>query len=374
MSRDGLCFFLGDESQIVTKMELSSHLLRVPTMRPLLLCLGFAVATVSWVAAADKNDKKTDKRKKSSEVLEDNGKGLPELGEPLPNGIKFGNKVTQRYKVGVIITAPGAPCGGVFATVPVPTDWPEQQVKIVAQDISPSVKEVEYRSLDNGVKQMLISIPNLNAGETAQALVTFEVTKRPILAPDDSMQFVVPDKPSRKVTPYLGVSPFIESTNAKIKTLAKDLVKDKEPAWQKVETIYDYVREHVEYRNGPLKGALAALKDGKGDCEELTSLFIALCRANRIPARTVWVPGHCYPEFYLEDKEGQGHWIPCQAAGTRDFGAMPDTRAILQKGDNFRVPEKKEPQRYVAEFLTVKSIKGTGKPEVRFVREVLPGT
>ena len=60
-------------------------------------------------------------------------------------------------------------------------------------------------------------------------------------------------------------------------------------------------------------------------------------------------------------------------AGTREFGSMPDTRAILQKGDNFRVPEKKEPQRYVAEFLSVKSIKGTGKPEVRFIREVLPG-
>ena len=52
----------------------------------------------------------------------------------------------------------------------------------------------------------------------------------------------------------------------------------------------------------------------------------------------VWVPGHCYPEFYLEDAEGRGHWIPCQAAGTRAFGSMPEHRPILQKGDNFRVP------------------------------------
>ena len=43
----------------------------------------------------------------------------------------------------------------------------------------------------------------------------------------------------------------------------------------------------------------AALRDGTGDCEELSSLFIALCRAHGIPARTVWVPDHCYPEFYL---------------------------------------------------------------------------
>jgi hypothetical protein len=339
-------------------------------MRLPFLVLGVSLVAVC-VVAADKSDKKTDKKKKTADSAAD--RGVPQLDQPLPNGIRFGNKVVQRYKVGVVITAPGAPCAGVFATVPVPTEWPEQQVKIVAEEISPSVKEVEYRVLENGVKQMLVLIPNLNAGETAQALVTFEVAKNAILAPEDPSQFVIPEKPSRRVTPFLAVSPYIESSNPKIKSLAKDLVKEKDQAWQKVESIYDYVRDNVKYQDGPLKGALAALKDGTGDCEELTSLFIALCRANRIPARTVWVPGHCYPEFYLEDKDGNGHWIPCQAAGTRDFGSMPDTRAILQKGDNFRVPEKKEQQRYVAEFLSVKSIKGAGKPTVKFVREVLPG-
>ena len=188
------------------------------------------------------------------------------------------------------------------------------------------------------------------------------------MPPAEPEKLVAPEKPSRQVTPYLAVSPLIEATNPKIKSLAKEIVKDQDNDWRKVEAIYDYVREHVKYQEGPIKGAMAALKDGTGDCEELTSLFIALCRANRIPARTVWVPGHCYPEFYLEDAEGRGHWIPCQAAGTRDFGGMPDTRAILQKGDNFRVPEKKEAQRYVAEFLSVKSIKGAGKPEGQFVR------
>ena len=344
-------------------------------MRSLLVALGIGLVVSSWISAADRSEKKVvDKRKKSSSNADEDRNGLPNLSEPLPNGIKFGNKVTQRYKVGIVITAPGAPCAGVFGTVPVPTEWPEQQVKIVAEDISPSVKDVEYRILENGVKQMLVSIPNLNPGETAQALVTFEVTKSAILAPEDPSSFLIPGKSSRKLAPFLAVSPFIESTNSKIKALAKEVVLGKETAWEKVEAIYDYVRDHVQYQDGPLKGAVAALKDGTGDCEELTSLFIALCRANRIPARTVWVPGHCYPEFYLEDAEGNGHWIPCQAAGTRDFGSMPDTRAILQKGDNFRVPEKKEAQRYVAEFLSVKSIKGAGQPTVKFVREALPGT
>ena len=139
-----------------------------------------------------------------------------------------------------------------------------------------------------------------------------------------------------------------------------------------METIYDWVRDHVEYKNGKLKGALAALRDGSGDCEELTSLFIALCRARKIPARTVWVPDHCYPEFYLHDDQGQGHWIPCQAAGARAFGEMSELRPILQKGDNFKVPEKSKPQRYVAEFLKGSTTPGGGSPQVEFIRQNMP--
>jgi hypothetical protein len=141
--------------------------------------------------------------------------------------------------------------------------------------------------------------------------------------------------------------------------------------WQQAEAIYDWVRENVDYQEGNLKGAVAALRDGNGDCEELTSLFIALCRASNIPARTVWVPGHCYGEFYLQDEQGQGHWLPCQAAGARDFGRISETRPILQKGDNFRVPEDPRPQRYVQ---IVKSLPGRGyvHPQVKVIQQPLP--
>jgi hypothetical protein len=291
------------------------------------------------------------------------------------NGIKLDKQLVQRWKVGMNITA-GGPCGDILGTTPVPTDWPEQQVRIVEEDFSPEIKDVTYRTLDNGVKQMMIAIPVLRPGQKAHALVTFEVTRSSILGPDDTTQFEIPKKLPRDIGKFLAPSPLIESRNSKITKQARDLLKDKdqEPAWQQVEAIYDWVRANVEYSNGPIKGALAALNDGNGDCEELTSLFIALCRANKIPARTVWIPGHCYPEFYLQDHEGVGHWFPCQAAGTRDFGSMPDHRPILQKGDNFLVPEKKKvPQRYVAEFLNGKFDTSGGKPQVEFVRQLLDG-
>jgi len=173
---------------------------------------------------------------------------------------------------------------------------------------------------------------------------------------------------------YLGPSPYIESTSAKIKSLARQITAEHSDPWEKAEAIYDWVREHVEYKDGPIKGALAALKDQTGDCEELTSLFIALCRASGIPARMVWVPQHCYPEFYLEDEDRNGYWFPCQAAGDRVFGGIPELRPILQKGDNFKTPEKpKETQRYVAEFLTGKPVPGGGQPRVKFLRREAKG-
>jgi len=73
-----------------------------------------------------------------------------------------------------------------------------------------------------------------------------------------------------------------------------------------VEAIYDWVRENVEYKfDTQIHSCLDALDSGKGDCEELSSLFIAICRARDIPARAVWIPGHTYPEFYLLDERNE---------------------------------------------------------------------
>jgi len=284
-----------------------------------------------------------------------------------PGGSGMGDTRVQLWQAGMLVQAHRGPCRGIVGTAPVPIDWPEQQVKIVEEDVSPSAK-VSYQMVEGTVKQMVVRIPNLPAGEEAKALVTFEITRTAQVAPENTDQYVLPDlrKLDRTVRKYLGPSPYIESRHAKIRSLAKQIGTDTETAWDRVEAIYDWVREKVEYKNGPLKGALAALKDGTGDCEELTSLFIAICRASNIPARTVWIPGHCYPEFYLEDKEGKGHWFPCQAAGSRAFGGMSEHRPILQKGDDFRPPHNKRlHQRYLSEHLTGAG----GKPRVKFVRK-----
>ncbi len=287
-------------------------------------------------------------------------------------GVQLGEAVTQKWRVGMTVRAVGGACNGMFATIPVPTTWPEQDVELVNEEVSKQVRAITYRILDNGVQQMLVSIPSLAAGDTASAMLTFEVHRKPAQPPQNVDILKFPAKPHSSLSRYLQTSPMIESKDPKIVAVAKEIyyANDGKTDWQKVEAIYDWVRENVKYKEGKLKGALAALKDKDGDCEELTSLFIAICRATKIPARTVWVPQHCYPEFYLEDDEGVGHWIPCQIAGVREFGTLTDPRPVLQKGDNFKVPEKKDSQRYVAEFIKGKA--GGGDPQVQFFRDLLP--
>jgi hypothetical protein len=284
-------------------------------------------------------------------------------------GPRLGDVRTQRYRVGVAVTAVGGRCRGIVATLPVPAEWPEQRVRIVAEDLSPEVRGPTYRTLGGGVRQMIVEIPDLAPGKEARAVVTFELDRAALVPPAETVGLHIPEKPSRELREFLGPSPYIESRHPKIVRLAKEAAGDLE-GWHKVEALYDTARAKVEYRNGDLKGAARALADGWGDCEELTCLFIALCRAEGIPARTVWVEGHCYPEFHLVDDAGQGWWFPCQAAGTRAFGGMPDQLPILQKGDNFRDPDRPgKSLRYVTEFLRGAAAGGGGTPQIEWIRE-----
>lgn len=295
-------------------------------------------------------------------------------GDPT-KGSQLGELHTSRYQFGIAVTTPGGPAAELVAHAPVPIEWPEQTVTVANQDVTPNVERVEYRMFNGTAKQMLAFIRQLSPGQEAKAILTLEIKRHSQLPPPDVSIFVLPN--DKKLSPamrqYLLPSPYIESTHLKIKQASRELMTTHNDAnaWTKVEAIYDWTREKVHYVNGPIKGALKSLEDGTGDCEELTSLFIAVCRASNIPARVAQVPGHCYPEFYLEDAAGKGYWFPCQAAGTREFGGITEQRPVLQKGDNFLLPELPvKRQRYVLGYLTGKHLTGkVNDPKLRVIQQ-----
>ena len=252
-------------------------------------------------------------------------------------------------------------CTNMHATIPFPLNWPEQKVTVTSSQIPQGVVWA-FRDLPVGAKQnalarqLVMDIAGLGPNNQLDLLVNVEIEKSFINAPADTSVFVIPKKTGSELRFFVGRgSPYIDHELGEVKRVAKQIAADNpENAWAHVERLYDWVRENVEYRNGPIRHMKDTLKDKKGDCEEMTGLFVALCRASNIPARCVWIPEHCYPEFYLEDPQGEGHWFPCQVAGERQFGQMHDYRPILQKGDRFKVPEETAPLRYVSHFFTCK--------------------
>jgi Transglutaminase-like superfamily len=264
-------------------------------------------------------------------------------------------------------------CTQLFATIPFPKEWDEQKVTILSAELPENAKYKE-REVPGGAKQLVLTVPALGPQQQLDIVVTVEIEKSFIKPPAAPETLVFPKKTlkDKELNWYLGDSPMIDTKSLQIRNIIKSL-KEEEPenAWAYVESIYDWVRTNISYRNGELRSTKDTLKDKFGDCEEMSGLFVALCRASNIPARCVWIPDHCYPEFYLEDANGFGHWYPCQVAGERQFGQMQEYRPILQKGDRFKVPESKGLERYVSEKFTCKQrVMGPKEPSVTVIRDL----
>jgi hypothetical protein len=301
--------------------------------------------------------------------------------------------------------------------VAVPLPCAEQEVRLIHEDFSPQA-QIDKRVLPTGeAQQMLVYIPQLGGGEEAQAIATFEVTTRTILPPTETSSLVIAARPPKELKLYLGASPFINTRHRNIRAAVKEAWEsleaggdaratqdpqhegsqgehdqgaapnaappDSTPAdaapadvtepptdWQRVEALYDYVLDHVEYVEGDDMSAIECLARGTGDCQAIGALFVAMCRTAEIPARLVWVHDHQYAEFYLEDADGEGRWYPVETAGQRAFGEMPVARVILQKGDSFRVPERrKERLRYASDYAMFLATP-QAKPVIKYVRVV----
>lgn len=287
-------------------------------------------------------------------------------------GVTHLNPVKNKWQVGVQIATKSSRVKKMLVTIPIPADWPEQKVKLVEEELPPTVKDVSYRTLDQNLRQLVLTTGRLPAKELFEFKVTLAVTTQQAAAPEDTSIFKIPGRPiAKELKPMLGASPQISFLNSKIRSKVKELTADKENAWEEVKAIFEWVRDNVEYADLEPTDSLKTFRQKKGGAEDLVGLFIALCRSHKVPARTVWVEGHQHAEFCLADDEKNLYWFPCQVAGLSEFGSMSEPRIILQKGDNMRVPEKKERQKIVVEYVECQC-ESPRQPVVNFIRKLLP--
>jgi len=114
---------------------------------------------------------------------------------------------------------------------------------------------------------------------------------------------------------FLRDEKYIEKDHPRILQIADGI--EGETEIDIVKNIYDYVLDNMDYSLLGRKdwGAVKAVQLGKGDCTEYSDLFVALCRAKKIPARVAsgYTVGfspkttrHNWAEVYLQNYG----WVP----------------------------------------------------------------
>ena len=267
-------------------------------------------------------------------------------------GPRLGESQIQIYRAGIVIE-PGVALTNVQITVPVPMNWKEQRIISINEEKMDAglASRIEYRTINDGAQEMRLQLGTVQPTKPLEIVVAFEVQNYELLPPSHPDQYVIPKRVAPEIKQYLQESPCIESNDSKFAKMYSEITKERRTDWSKVEALYSFVQNNVKYDDEgwkrPAKGALAVIKMPKGewtgDCKDMSCLFVALCRAGKIPARIVRVPEHCYAEFYLElkqDKQARnnapaGFWFPCQVSGTYSFGGISERRVILQRGDSF---------------------------------------
>jgi hypothetical protein len=269
-------------------------------------------------------------------------------------------------KVGIEIESTGS-TGGVMATTPVPVDCPEQ--KLNEEQVKTSGCEASVRQLAPYSRQLVLAADELAPGQTISATAVYNLTAYKQYQNYQRDQFPAKQKFSADVRQaYLGDSTGIQTRAPQVRALLKKLVPATMHPWDQARKFVDWVRSNIKPQMGPYTSVLTALESLHGDCEEMSAVFVALCRAANIPARIVWVPNHNWAEFYLVDEKDQGHWIPVHTACYHWFGWTGAHELVLQKGDRITAPEKPTSYRLVKDWMQWQG----RKPQVRYWAELEP--
>lgn len=196
--------------------------------------------------------------------------------------------------------------------------------KQVIKNVSYSRKPTRiYRKNNNKYAEFILERPHKEEKIAMTVYATiFQCDLTTMLEHDEE------DNSSQLLSPYLINEKNIESNDESILNQAYNL-RD-EDLITTLENIYYFVNKEIKYGGytaEPL-GAKQTLHVKKGDCTEFSDLFIALCRANGLPARYVsgfltdWknTPCHNWTEVYIN----QVGWVPFDptAGNYADFWNM----------------------------------------------------
>ncbi len=125
----------------------------------------------------------------------------------------------------------------------------------------------------------------------------------------------------------LATEPYVESDDPAIVRTAHQLRSA--DAAGTVKNIFQWVSANLNYSgySGQERGACYALKYKKGDCTEFADLFVALCRANNIPARRIG--GYISPQDAVLKARDYHNWAEYYENGSWHI-ADPQNKKLNQ--------------------------------------------
>lgn len=125
---------------------------------------------------------------------------------------------------------------------------------------------------------------------------------------------------------------YIESDHPSIRRAAAKLQESDEI--KTINAVFGWVASHVRYSGYAAqdRGALYALEHKKGDCTEYMDLFVALSRANGLPARRIG--GYICPENAVLKARDYHNWGEFYENGIWQI-ADPQHNVLMRNQDNY---------------------------------------
>ncbi|MFX1294875.1 MAG: transglutaminase family protein [Promethearchaeota archaeon] len=158
-----------------------------------------------------------------------------------------------------------------------------QSVKILRKKPPFKVREMGEKNFGGYIK-----LPYLKAGDKFLFKVTLIFSTKNLKF--SLLNFKFNTYPKSFIAQYCRSMKFWETNNQELNEIARNLLKESgDDVLKYLHEVYTYVQTNIKFRENQDRrlGARIALKEGKGDCDEFSDLFITLCRINKIPARRV---------------------------------------------------------------------------------------
>jgi len=130
---------------------------------------------------------------------------------------------------------------------------------------------------------------------------------------------------------------YIDPNDPNINTIAQSVVENAETnnSFLQAQSLFVWLKENIRYQLHPgedeVRPAAITLLNKNGDCDDLSFLYISLCRSIGIPARfirgylltvfdngTTTATAHAWVEVFVGAAVGNNVWVPVECACTVD--------------------------------------------------------